>query len=378
MSWRKRIQWFLLIVAWFAIGWFARGLVLPPIDQELALVSQAGQIITHEYYGDVPAPRQMTYAAIAGMLAGIGDKYAAFFEPAAAARDGIEARGSDATTGLRGEMRDGAFEVIEVLPNEPAARAGLQVGDVIAEIDGWKVPQAAAYSEVIAMLRGSIGTTAQLVVRRGDQNLMFAVPREPAQDVITQTLGSDIAYLRLDRFTDQTPQQVEQALKQLLANKPRGLIWDLRYNGGGLMNATQQVLDLFLDEGVAFYARTKDGNLIPYKTSSGGIAEKIPLVVLIGPHTYSAPETAAASIADRGRGKLIGEQTHGKGSILTTIGLADGSAIRMTVARWLSPVHQTSYEGNGVLPDIVVKDDPGGSTDAVLESAVDYLRHIQP
>jgi carboxyl-terminal processing protease len=311
------------------------------------------------------------------MLSSIGDKYAVFYEPSSAVRDGEATAGDDAVTGLSGEMRDGVYVALRLTPDGPAARAGLQAGDAIVEIDGWQVKRHSTPQEVVSMIRGPVGSTAHFVVRRGSDLLSFDVPRQPAQDVITQTIGSDIAYLRLDRFTGQTPGQVEQALKELLAADPDGLVWDLRYNGGGLMSATQQVLDFFLADGMAFYAEMKDGTLIPYPTRDGDMAEDIPLVVLIGPGTYSAPETVAASIADRSRGLLVGETTHGKGTINSTVSLFDGSMIRITVAEWLSPVHRESFEGRGVPPDVLVGSESISSGDAVLEYAVDYLRRMQ-
>jgi len=113
-------------------------------------------------------------------------------------------------------------------------------------------------------------------------------------------------------------------------------------------------------------------------TASGGIAENIPLVVLIGPQTYSAPETAAAAIRDRKRGILVGNTTHGKGSIITTINLSDGSAIRFTVAKWLTPVTQQSYEGEGVSADIIVSGNPTPDDDPVLQAALVYILEMFP
>jgi carboxyl-terminal processing protease len=377
--WRPRIQIAVLIIAWFAIGWLARGWLQPPLNSEMQLVAQAGNAISTQAYGPLPAARDMTYAAIRGMLDSLNDKYAVFFDPLAAAHDALGLQGDDAVIGLRGEMQANQFVVVAVQPSEPAAQAGLQNGDIITEIDGWTVKDDSSSSEVLSMVRGPIGSVAHLTLRRGNQTSVVDVPRRPAQNIITRTLTSGIGYIQLEHFTNQSPQQMDVALRQLLATQPPALIWDLRYNGGGLMNSTQQVLDLFLDEGMAFYAKTNSGQLIPYPTKSGDIAEKIPLVVLIGPQTYSAPETTAAAIADRGRGKLIGAATHGKGSIVTTIKLLDGSALRLTVARWLSPVHQHSFEGEGVPPDIAVPaTDQGATEDAVLQRAVDWLVATQP
>lgn len=383
MNWRKSLSYLALIVGWFLIGYFVRGLNLLPADAleaEVALIRQAGQAISVQAYNEPASARQMTYGAIQGLLSSLDDPYVEFLDPQTAARFEMEFQGTDAVIGLVGEMREGQYVVTGLVPGGPAQQAGLKEGDILVEIDGWTVTRRTAQSAVVAMIRGPVDSTAHLVVQRNGQTLTFEVPRTPAVDITTRMLDSNIAYLRLDRFTTQTGQQMEEALGPLLVGNPRAIVWDLRYNGGGSMDATRQTLDLFLDEGMAFYARLRDGTLISYPTASGGIAEGIPLVVLIGPHSYSAPETAAASIRDRERGILVGDTTHGKGSIITTVDLSDGSAIRFTVARWLSPIAQETYEGRGVPADIVVTDDPAlaGAEDSVLQAAIDYINQEKP
>lgn len=381
MNWRKVLSYLILMVGWFFIGFFVRGLnLLPidPLDRELGLIRQAGQAISVQAYTAPASTRETTYAAIRGLLTTIDDPYAEFWDPPTAARFNLENQGGDAVLGLNGEMREGRFVVTVVSPGGPAQQAGVQVGDMMLEIDDWTVTPKTVAPAVIAMIRGPVNSTAHLVVRRGDQTLTFDVPRKPAVDITTEILESNIAYLRLDRFTNQTGPEMEKAVTSLMAENPSAIIWDLRFNGGGSMDATRESLDLFLDDGMAFYARLRDGTLIEYPTASGGPAEQIPLVVLIGPHTYSAPETVAASIKDRQRGMLIGDTTHGKGSIITTVDLSDGSAIRFTVARWLSPVAQLNYEGKGVPADIVVPGDPTPQEDAALQAALDYLNELQP
>lgn len=381
MNWRKTVGLLLLIAGWFAIGWLARGLLPatpPSSNPELALIAQAGQAITTQAFNPPTATRQLTYAAVRGMLSSLDDKYATFFEPVLAARNRDALQGIDASLGVRGNYQAGVYTVTRALPDMPAAQAGLRPADRILTIDNWPVNQAHGESEVVAMLRGPVSSTAHLTVQRGTQWLTFEIPRQTVQEVATQTLDSGIAYIRVDRFSEKTPALMQQAVSQLLTAQPKGLILDLRRNGGGLMDSTQQVLDLFLDAGLAFYARTPGGQLIPYATSSGGPAEKIPLVVLIGPDTYSASETAAAAIAERGRGTLIGETTYGKGAIVSTFDLFDGSAVRLTVAQWLSPVQQASYEGRGVSPDILIHSDLDSTDDKALRAAVDYLRRTAP
>ncbi len=377
IRWRQPVLIFLLIIGWFWIGWFARDVLRPVEGPEVALVRQAGYAMAKQYYGPLPTPRQMTYAAIRGLLSSLGDKYSAFYEPPVAAHDHERMLGNNAVIGVRGEMQSGAFVITEVFAGEPADRAGVQAGDVVLEIDGWQVKPSAAYMEVMTMIRGPVGSTARLTVRRGEGTLSFDVPRKTAPEVSARMIEDNLAYMRFDAVTEKTPQAVEQSLKELMAARPAGLVLDLRYNGGGLMEPTRQILDLFLDEGIAFYAKGKDGRLLPFKTATGGPAETIPLVVLIGPNTYSAPEAMAASIADRKRGSLIGETTYGKGAIKNTIRLRDGASIQLTVGQWLSPVRRELYEGRGVPPDVVVRPEMASSSDIVLSSAVEYLRRRQ-
>jgi carboxyl-terminal processing protease len=381
MNWRKIVSYFILIIGWFLIGFFVRGLNILPIisiDAELSLIREAGQAIAAQSYNAPASTRQMTYNGIRGLLSNIDDKYAEFLEPPTAERFNLESGGRDAILGLNGEMRNGQFVVTKVFSDLPAQQAGVLEGDILLEVDHWKVTGNTNTSAVIAMIRGPINSIAHLVVQRNDQILTFDLPRIPAVDIKTQMLENNLAYLRLDRFTTQTGSQMEKAVESLMVGKPKAIIWDLRFNGGGSMDATRQTLDIFLNDGMAFYARLRDGTLSPYPTVSGGVAENIPLVILIGPNSYSAPETVAAAIRDRNRGILIGETTHGKGSIITTINLSDGSAIRFTVALWLTPVSQQAYEGEGVPADIIVPGDLTSDEDPVLQAAIVYIKEMFP
>lgn len=160
MNWRKTFSYLILIVGWFFIGFFVRGLNLVPIipiDKELALVRQAGEVLTAQSYNPSPSTRQMTYGAIQGLLSTMDDKYAEFWDPATAARFNLENKGQDAVLGLNGAMRDGQFVVTDIVPGQPAQQAGLQEGDIIAEVDHWTVTPHTVTPAVIAMIRGPLG-----------------------------------------------------------------------------------------------------------------------------------------------------------------------------------------------------------------------------
>ncbi len=188
-------------------------------------------------------------------------------------------------------------------------------------------------------------------------------------------LPEGVAYIGQYTFTLNAAQEMKQALQALLAQHPKGVIWDLRSNGGGSMNTARDILSYFVEDGVLFTAELKNGEKKQYQAQGEAIAPDIPLVVLVGEHTYSAAETAAVAIQERGRGVVIGGKTYGKGTIQNTIPLIEECMLHLTIARWLSPTGQWYGDGRGVTPDIAASDDEDTEEDEVLQFAVDYMLH---
>ena len=369
----RRFQVVALMVVWFAIGWLACTWFTSATNPEANLFGQALSNIENKAYAAAPSRQDLTYTAIRAMLSSLGDRYATFRDPALANRAMQELEGvGEAVIGIEGEMKDGQFFITALTPDLPAAQSGLQVGDVITSVDGWTVKPSTTSSEVFSMVRNNQIPTAHITVTRGSQALTFDIPRQAVQAVTSKMIGR-VAYLRYDIEDATAPQALKTELERLMQSNPKGLILDLRYNGGGLMDATQKILDLFEGEGVAFYARSRDGKLMTFATKNGDIAEQIPMVVLVAKETYSAAETIAASLQERGRAVLLGATTHGKGSIVETVQLSDGSSFQLTVARWLSPVQQKDYEGLGVTPNASPVLESSSVTDTLLDFAVATL-----
>ncbi len=365
-----KIIMIILSVAWFLIGWRVREIFL---NQDILMVEQGRNIILEHYNGDTPSSRELSYAALRGMLYHIGDPRAVFYEPEIIVRAREDMQGNYAGTGMAGEMRNGRLEITQVNVGDPADRAGLQAGDAITRVDDWELQENTTFKEVSLMIRGPEGSTVHLTVQRGDETLEFDVERKAPVVVVTRTIESDIAYLYLQDFGLSSSREMRRGLESLLADDPQGLIWDLRGNGGGALTETVKILDYFLEEQVLFYSEDRNDTLVPYYGTDGGVAAEIPLVVLIDSHSYSAPGVAAAAIAESDTPILIGETTYGKGTINTTFPLIDGSAIQMTVARWLSPA-QHWYGDRGVPPDVWVEDDKATAEDDVLECALMWLQ----
>ena len=168
-------------------------------------------------------------------------------------------------------------------------------------------------------------------------------------------LEDNVGYIHLYVFGDKTRQELRTALEDLLAQNPEGLILDLRYNGGGFLTTAIEVASEFIDDGVIMYEEFGDGERKTYEAKNGGMATDIPMVVLVNEGSASASEIVAGAIQDRERGPLVGVTTFGKGSVQIPTMLKDGQgAVRITIARWLTPDGRTIHEV-GLQPDVEVQ-----------------------
>ncbi|MFZ5917111.1 MAG: S41 family peptidase [Chloroflexota bacterium] len=361
-----------ICAAWFAIGWILRGKTWQS-NAEITLIEQVRYQLLNEHPGPIPGSRELTYAAIRGMLRQTDDPYAALLEPQIAAHFADDFAGRSGVVGLTFEPRNGQMVISRVNAAGPAEQAGLQAGDVILSVDGYAIDEETTSTEVGLLLRGPAGEVAHFVVQRGEAILDFGPIRQPRTIVSSEMLPGEIAYLAQTAFTVNSVDLMKAALQELLAQNPKGLIWDLRANGGGSMQSTQAILSDFIPEGLLFSAEQKDGQQKRFEAQGNALAPDLPLVVLIDQATYSAGETAAAAIQENQRGILIGAATYGKGVILTTVPLPEGCLLQMTIAKWLSPTGEW-YEGRGVSPDIAASDDETTAQDEVLQRAIDYLQ----
>jgi carboxyl-terminal processing protease len=368
----SELVWIVLLsVVWFGIGWMANGRFQPT---EQALFNQVLNGLSANQVGAVPDSRELTYAALRGLVGRLDDPHTAFLEPAVARRFQADYDGRTGVIGMFPEFLDGQWVITVALPEQPAFQAGVRPGDLLRFVDGIPITAETTAAEITLLIRGPVGEPAQIVVERdGEERLFTPIREERLVAGEPQMLTDNIAYFAQYTFTSNAPEIVADALSRLIIQQPDALIWDLRSNGGGSMEATQQVLSYFIEDGVLFLAELKNGRQRTFEATAEGLVTEIPLVVLIGERTYSSAETAAVAIADHNRGILIGEPTHGKGTIQEVVDLVDGSKLQYTIAYWLSPSGQL-YEGEGVPPDLFVADDPTTDTDEVLEFALTYIQ----
>jgi carboxyl-terminal processing protease len=259
------------------------------------------------------------------------------------------------------------------MDDSPAQKAGLLAGDVILMVDDIRYT-AAEMNEAGAHMRGMPGTKVKLTILRGEETKEYEITRAnivKESSVRTEMLDNDIAYIRISTFEDKTGEDFQKELRGLEMKGAKGMVIDLRNNGGGIIEAGAKIADLLLPECTIVYFVDSTGERKPINSDRS--ATQIPYVLLVDGSTASTSEILAAAVQDNNGGKLVGTQTFGKGTVQRLITLSDGAAVRLTTSQYLSPkgnvIHQT-----GIEPDYIVELTQGDVRDYQLEKAIELLK----
>jgi carboxyl-terminal processing protease len=341
--------------------------------------------IVHEQYVDQPVDDEtMMRGAIQGMLESLGDQHTSYMDPDQFKQANIPLEGEYEGIGAWVDPSGEFLTIVSPMPDSPAEKAGLRPGDEIIAVDGEDMTGIDG-DLVIRRVLGPAGSKVTLTIsRKSDQESVdpeiFDVEVERAHIVVpsvdSKMLDGNIAYVQLFSFGDTTTQDLRAALKDLMTHNPEGLILDLRNNGGGALKTAIEVGSEFVGDGVIMYEEYGDGTRDTYQAIPDGLATEIPLVVLINEGTASASEIVAGAIQDHGRGQLVGVTSFGKGSVQNWIPLQNNEgAVRVTIARWLTPDGRTIHE-IGLTPDVEVKmpeDASSTEQDPQLDKAIELL-----
>ncbi len=349
-----------------------------PIDS--ALLNEAWRLLKEQYYGNLPEGEDVTYAAIRGIIASLGDKHTAFLDPKQAEVSNEQMTGEFEGIGAMVDTADGGgVKLQHLFKDSPAEKAGLQDGDVIVKVDGKDITML-DLNDAVALIRGPRGTPVTLTVKREDKppfDIAVTRARIEIPVVETKTVGDGkIEYIRLGEFSVPAAERMQQALQAAVEKKPQGIILDFRDNPGGLLDSSVRIGSMFVPEGNIVIERFADGRQQDYRRQGKYLLNKIPLVVLVNGGSASASEIVSGAIQDAGVGTLMGTQTYGKGSVQLPNEMSDKSQLRVTIARWYTPKNR-GIDGTGLTPDVLSPDATPeqikAEQDPQLDRAVEYL-----
>jgi carboxyl-terminal processing protease len=324
--------------------------------ENLKLFSDVIELIQREYVDEVN-PKDLIHKAIQGMVQGL-DPHSTLLPPDAFEDLQIDTKGKFTGIGIHITMQNGFVTVISPIEDTPAYRAGVEAGDRIIKVDGQPVKD---LREAVRMMRGPKGTKVSVtLLREGVKKpIELTLTRDeiPIQSVKHITLKPGFGYARISNFTGTTTEELEKALAKMEseAEPMRGLVIDLRNNGGGLLNQAISVSDLFLDKGQILSIKGRDKkNTKVFNATASPVPRTYPIAVLINTGTASASEIVAGALQDHKRAIVLGTPSFGKGSVQTVETLRDGSGLKLTIARYYTP-NGRSIQAKGIEPDIQVK-----------------------
>ena len=347
------------VVVWMAGAGFQRANSANTNDnlyEGLKLFSDVIELIQREYVDEVDA-KDLIQKAIQGMVQSL-DPHSSLMPPDAYEDLQIDTKGKFTGIGIHITMRDGFVTVISPIEDTPAYKAGIEAGDRIIKVDG---QLAKDLREAVRMMRGPRGSKVTVTIMRNGikKPIEFELTRDeiPILSVKSISLKPGYGYVRISNFTGTTTQEFEKALEKLESSQPsmKGLVLDLRNNGGGLLNQAISVSDIFLDKGQILSIKGRDKkNTKVFNATPSAAQRNYPIVVLINGGTASASEIVAGALQDQKRALVLGTTSFGKGSVQTVENLRDGSGLKLTIARYYTPSGR-SIQAKGIEPDIALK-----------------------
>jgi carboxyl-terminal processing protease len=302
-----------------------------------------------------------------GLVEAANDPYTVYLSPEDAKSFSEDLNGTFSGIGAELGRKNNNLVVISPLHSSPAEKAGLRANDIIATIDS-KDATKLSVEEAVSKIKGEIGTKVNLGIVRGGELKKYEIVRAQINvpSVESSVLKGNIGYLKISRFSDDTAELSKKAAADFKAKKVKGVILDLRNNGGGLLSSSVEVAGIWLNNKVVVQEKSGGKVTATQKTSEGAPLVNIPTVVLINGGSASASEILAGALNDHKAATLIGEKTYGKGSVQELIDLDDGGKLKVTVARWYTP-NGKNIDKEGIKPSIEVK-----LTDA------DYNKNLDP
>lgn len=350
---------------------------------DFGLFWEAWNVIQDNYYDGPLAAATLREGAIRGLAAATDDPYTLYQDPEQARRSSAHLSGSYVGVGIRVELRDDFPFITQPLPRSPAEAAGIGSHEFVLAVDGVST-EGMSLPEFGRVVRGERGTSVTLTLRRQgettERDVTLVRERIVVQSVTTRVID-DVGYIRIANFSSRTSGEVSGALNGFQTVGVDRLVVDLRNNPGGLLDASVSVTSRFLPEGEQILRRESRNDPTHVYNAVGGVRDlRTPMVVLVNSGSASGSEVFAGALQAHGRATLIGEQTHGKGSVQELHKLSDGSIVRVTTGIWFTPAGVAlAGAGSGLTPDLQVEMSEGqigGDDDSVLAAGLEAVRAL--
>ncbi|MBP7898334.1 MAG: S41 family peptidase [Candidatus Gracilibacteria bacterium] len=363
-------------------------------NQKFKILMDVWNKMHEKYVGKEPInDDKLLYGAIDGMVNKLDDRYTVFQEPVGAKSFSEALSGEFDGIGISIDSIDNVVKIVSPLQGTPASKAGLKANDTILQIDNRSV-KGLSLTEVSNKIKGKTGTSVNLVIERDGKKMNFSIVREHIKlDAVVGEMRGNVAYIIVRNFTESSGSDFTKVAKKLLLKNPKSVIVDLRDNPGGYLDASLQMLDMFVPAktrlaSLKFSTRSNaedffnesngtsgrvqldsfQPEVIFYSIGNGELAN-LPVKVLINGGSASASEIMAASLKENQRATLIGEKSFGKGTVQEITDYTDGSLYKQTIGKWQTPQEHNLTE-NPIIPDVTIKDNPNTDGDEILNYAL--------
>lgn len=348
-------------------------------DVNFALFWEVWDTLKKEYVDkDKLNEKEMFYGAIKGMVASAGDPYTVFMDPKIAQEFADDLAGTFEGIGAEIGIRKDVLTVVAPLADSPAEKAGLKAGDKILTIDDMSTA-GITVEEAVSKIRGQKDTNVTLTIfREGmEKPTNFVITRKQivVKSIKTEKRKDGLYVIKINSFNDDTYDLFSRAVAEVIKDKPKGIILDLRNNPGGYLDTAVEIASSWVEDGIIVTEKFGDDKKNEFMAQGKALLKDYKTVVLVNQGSASASEILAGALKDHGKAVIIGEKTFGKGSVQTLEDLKDGSVIKITIAKWLTPAGNNINE-QGIEPDVVVElrlEDYNENKDPQMDKAVEYL-----
>ncbi|MFA5871153.1 MAG: S41 family peptidase [Parcubacteria group bacterium] len=352
-----------------------------PSDVDFSLFWEAWNLVNDKYVDQSKLDKnKMVYGAISGMIKSLGDPFSSFMNPEESQQFSDDLQGTFEGIGVEIGMKNEILTVIAPLEGTPAEKAGLRAGDKILKI-GDKLTTDMTVDEAVSMIRGQKGTEVAITILHDKSNnpVEVKITREQinVKSVKLEFKGDNIAVIKITKFGDDTTSEMSRVANIAVSQNAKGIILDLRNNPGGYLEAAVDVSSKFIPKGkVVVSEEERNSAKQDYVARGGDILGNLPVAVLVNSGSASASEITAGALRDELDAPLIGKKTFGKGSVQQLEKLSEGSSVRITIARWLTPRGDYIME-KGIDPTIDVDftdDDYNNNRDPQMDKALETIK----